>query len=153
MIIADSDFLSVFLKIEKLSLIFTALEIKELIITGAVLQEIKPAPVYDLFLEASKKHKIIVMGSKEKETLDFGLGELESIALAKETNSILLMDDRRAARFAELKGITVMNIPVFLLHCKMNGVLSTEELRGIIKDMKEKDHYQFNPEIEGKLLE
>ena len=153
MIIADTDFLSIFLKIERLSLIFTALEINELIITGAVLQEIKPAPVYGLFLEASKKHKIIVMNSKEKEVLDFWLGELESIALAKETNSILLMDDRRAARLAESKGVIVMSVPIFLLHCRINNILSRDEMKQIIKTMEEKDHYQLNSEIENKLVE
>ena len=62
MIIADTDFLSAFLKIDRLELIFQALETKEIVIAGAVLHEVEQAPVYNKLLDAlqSKEQKIIV---------------------------------------------------------------------------------------------
>ena len=119
-IVADTDFLSSFLKIEKLDLIFKALDIKSLTITQAVLSELEHAPRHSALLEAlrSQENRIVVMEVKDVFSEDLGKGESESINLAKKTNALLLMEDRKAAQFAKMQGIKVMSIPTFLLFCK-----------------------------------
>lgn len=154
MIIADTDFLSAFLKIDRLELVFAALETKEIIIAGAVLHEVEQAPVYSKLLDAlqSKDQKIIVKKVTVSDSEDFGRGELESIVLAEKSSGLLLMNDRKASKFAESRGITVIDIPIFLLHCKTNNLISHKELTQIIKDLKEKDYYEFSTEVKERLL-
>lgn len=155
MIVADTDFLSAFLKINRLNLVFTALETSEIVITEAVLHELEQAPVYEKLLPVlhSEDKKIVVRKVKKIYSEDFGKGELESIALAKETNSLLLMDDRKAAKFAESEMITVMDIPIFLLHCKTSNFVSSKEIKEIIEQLKEKDYYEFSEDFKKILLE
>ncbi len=154
MIIADTDFLSAFLKIDCLELIFKVLETKEIVIAGAVLHEVEQAPVYSKLLEAlqSKEKRIIVKKVTVSNSENFGRGEIESISLAEKSNGLLLMNDRKAAKYAESRGVTVMDIPIFLLHCKTSDYLSNKELTQIIKELKEKDYYEFSTEVKEKLL-
>ncbi len=156
MIIADTDFLSAFFKINRLEIIFTALKTKEIVITGAVLHELEKTSFYEKFLGTlqSKEQKIVVKKVEKVESSEkFGLGELESIYLAENTNSLLLMNDRVARKLAESKGIAVMDIATLLLYCKENKILFLEDIRQIIKDLKEKDYYEFSREVLEMLLE
>ncbi len=154
MIIADTDFLSAFLKIDRLELVFKALDTKEITIAGAVLHEIEQAPIYHKLLDAlqSKDQKITIKDVTPLESEDFGVGELGSISLAQNFDGLLLMNDRKAAKFAESRGIIVMDIPIFLLHCKTSNHISNEELIQIIEDLKEKDYYEFSAEVKERLL-
>lgn len=154
MIIADTDFLSAFLKIDCLELIFKALETKEIIIAKAVLHEFEQAPVYSKLLDAlqSKDEKILVKNATPIESEDLGRGELESISLAQKFNGLLLTNDGKAAKFAESRGVTVMDVPIFLLHCKTSEHISNKELIQIINDLKEKDYYEFSTEVKERLL-
>jgi len=155
MIVADTDFLSSFLKIGKLQLIFKALKTKSIVITKAVLHELEQAPMHGAFLEAlhSQENTIIIQEVENTLSEELGKGELESITLAKKTNALLLMDDRKAAQFAKQQGIIVISIPTFLLHCKTNNILSKEELKNIITELKQKDFYEFHKQIKQKLME
>lgn len=154
MIIADTDFLSAFLKIDRLNLIFDALETDEIVIARAVLHELEQAPTYSGWLEAlhAQKHKIIVRDAELLESEDLGRGEMESISLAEKFKALLLMDDRKAAALAKSRGITVVDIPTFLLHCKSGNLLSLHELKQIIQDLKDKDYYEFTEEVKERLL-
>ena len=154
-IIIDTDFLSSFFKIGKIDLIFKAFYIKEIFICQAVMKELQEARFYEDLLNFIRKNenKITIKSQLTKETKeDFGEGEIESIYLAEQTNSLLLMDDRAAGRFARTKGIAVLNIPEFLLYCKEKSVISLDEIKMIIQDLKEKDYYRFTEEVEDELL-
>jgi predicted nucleic acid-binding protein len=158
-IISDTDFLSAFLKIDRLDIIFQSLETNEIIIPKTVSQELEALEnnsVHDKFLQflnADKNKLVILESEKCVSSQRFGKGELECISLAEKGNTLLLMDDRAAGRFAKSKGITVMEIPAFLLYCKTINMLSNLEITQIIRDLKEKDYYEFAKEIEEKLLE
>lgn len=155
MIVADADFLSAFLKIDRLNLVFEALETKEIVIAGGVLHELEQAQVYSKLLEAlhSQQYKIIVQDIEHKGPEDLGRGERESILLAQKSHALLLMDDRKAAQYAQQEGITVLSIPAFLFFCKTGRFLSHESLRDIITELKEKDYYEFTEEVKRRLLE
>ena len=109
-IISDTDFLSSFLKIERLEL------------------------VKDLFK-------------------NLGSGEKECLVLCKQfRDSMLLISDNKAREIANKNNIAVLNIPAFLLACKDAGLLDREDLATIIRDLKDKDYYEFSEGERDKLV-
>ncbi len=150
-IISDTDFISSFLKIDRMDLILKSFEIERITITNAVLQEIKRDQVYQKYLK--DKHKIELKKVEFSKKLEnFGAGESESIALAKKSNSLLLMSDKKAINFSKNLGLKVIDIPTFLFYCKENNILSLKQLKQIVIDLREKDKYEFSKEARKKLL-
>ncbi len=83
-----------------------------------------------------------------------GAGEQSCILLARTLPDVaLLMSDNKARRFAQSLGLTVANIPAFLLACKMAGLVNPEQMRQIIQDLRERDFYEFKADIHAALLE
>lgn len=154
MIISDTDFLSSFAKIGELKLIFIMFKTKEIIITESVYNEIKESSIFDLLLPylSSKENKIIVKKVSAKDFPEYlGAGEKESIALAKENKAKLLMNDKIAGKYAEKIGIKVVDIPSFLFYCKEKKLLNISQLKNIITNLKAKDFYEFEKEVEKAL--
>lgn len=155
MIVSDTDFLSSFAKIDELKLVFRVFKTKEIVITEAVYNELKEAPVFDLLLTyfSAKENKIIIKKVSVKDVPEnLGTGERESITLAKDKKAKLLMDDRDAGEYAESKGIDVIDIPAFLFHFKEKKILSVSEIKSIISNLKDKDHYEFEAKVKEELL-
>ncbi|MBI2145882.1 hypothetical protein HYU22_00905 [Candidatus Woesearchaeota archaeon] len=153
MAIADTDFLSSFIKIKRTNLIPKAFNTNKITIVSSVLHELEKAPFFDNILNLidSKALEIKnIEGSISSE--EFGAGEMESIALAEQTSDILLMSDQSATRYAEQKGVTVLDIPTFLLYCKKKKILSKIDIQEIIRELKEKDYYEFSDEVKQTLL-
>ena len=146
-IITDTDFLSAFLKIDKLPVIFTVFDVKSVIITNAVLDELKCVSLFDSLEEYinSRVNTVLVKKAREVPSFKkFGKGELESIEFAKNKNFLLLMDDRDAAKYAESQGVAVMDIPTFLFYSKIHNKLSKEEVEKIVSDLELVDNYIFD---------
>ncbi|MBS3128546.1 hypothetical protein J4410_05345 [Candidatus Woesearchaeota archaeon] len=154
MIITDTGFLSSFLKINMLPLIFKVCDTKEIVITPAVLHELEQAPIHQLFLAAlqSKENKIKIVYIRDTLSENLGKGEKESIALAEKTKALLLIDDRKALQFAKQREITVMSIPTFLIHGKSKKCIDDSQMKKIIIDLEKKDYYTFNEEIKQYLF-
>ncbi len=55
-------------------------------------------------------------------------------------------------RLATGHGVTVVNIPAFLLACKIAGLLGRAELREITDALREKDYYGFRRDVLDLLL-
>jgi predicted nucleic acid-binding protein len=82
-----------------------------------------------------------------------GSGEQESIALALATeNALLLSNDNKARQLATALGATVINIPAFLLACKLSGELTRDAIQQIIDDLWQKDYYKFRKDVQEQLL-
>lgn len=155
MIVSDTDFLSSFAKIDELKLVFRVFKTKEIVITKAVYNELKEAPVFDKLSPyfSAKGNKIKVEKSAIKSVPEnLGEGERESISLAKDKKAKLLMDDRDAGKYAESKGVDVIDIPAFLFHCKEKKILNTAHLKTLIANLKAKDFYEFENQIAEVLL-
>ena len=60
--VVDTDFLSAFLKIYRLELIYEALETDKLYITQAVFEELTKAPFFDRLAEYMEKIELIEIG-------------------------------------------------------------------------------------------
>ena len=158
-VILDADFLSAMLKIGRLGLVRDFYQVEDLYIAPAVHREIAqtnlPAQLVAL--------PWVVLTAPDPEDLEnlrededfcrLGAGDQASIALALATEqATLLTNDNRCRGLAADLGVTVVNIPAFLLVCKMAGQLTTDELRAIIEDLWQQDHYKFRRDIEEYLL-
>lgn len=170
MVLLDTDFASSFFKIGKLKFILTALKIQYLTMPSTVHEELKNALFFDrisphfAFREKEVDDiKFILIREvnlnemkeflKEEKVSFLGQGELGCFLLAKKNNDKILIDDSHARKAAEEQGLKVVSIPAFLSYCKNNNILSNQDIKSIIKDLKEKDYYRFNQEVESKLIE
>ena len=159
-IILDTDFLSSFLKIRRCDLILSLYHVEQAVIPTAVHRELAQTDLLPQLL-AIPWINVSTVGRSPDETLlqdstfqTLGAGEQECVLLAQAMPEVmLLMNDNKARQFARSVGVTVVNIPAFLLACKMAGLLSPEQMEQIIGDLKAKDYYEFRPEIRRALLE
>ncbi len=156
-VIIDSDFLSSLLKIGKLFLIKEFFKVDKLYIPVAVFREIaKTGLIKDLL---DYKYLIIEkidersFGNYDINFQNLGSGEKECIVLCKQfQNSLLLISDKKALSIAKKYEIGVLNIPSFLLACKITEFLDKEDIQNIINDLKEKDYYEFTTDEKKRLM-
>ena len=157
-IILDTDFLSSFLKIGGLDLVKDFFNVKFLHIPVGVMREISTTGLMSEFLKIDYI-KMVNVSEKDFGMLKgveferLGLGEKECMALCKQCqNSILLISDNKARKVARKKGIVVLNIPAFLLACKKTMFLENNEIALIMKDLKQKDYFEFGKDEKRELL-
>ena len=67
-------------------------------------------------------------------------------------DAMLLISDNKAREIANKNNIVVLNIPAFLLACKDVGLLNSEDIATIIRDLKDKDYYEFSEEERSRLI-
>ena len=158
-IICDTDFLSSFLKIERLELVKDLFKEDNLYIPVAVHAEIaKTNLITDLLdKEWVKVKKVsdeeLKEMEKDKEFTNLDSGEKECLALCKRfEKSVLLISDNKARRIANKNDIFTLNISAFLLACKDMEILSREDILTIIHNLKEKDYYEFSEEERARLI-
>ena len=168
MAILDTDFLSSFFKIGKLDLILRALNLEYVTVPSTVYEELKKAKFFDdivslfAFKEEELSHKKFILIKNvnlgvladftEEERITLGKGELGCFVLGK-NKELILIDDSKARTVAEKKNLKVVSVSSFLLYCKKNNIISVDELKQIIDDLKVKDYYEFTDEIKKILLE
>ncbi len=169
MAILDTDFLSSFFKIERLDLILKALNLEHVVIPSTVYEELKESKFFDEIIhlfafiekELSDKRFILVKNVDlstlanftEEETISLGRGELGCFMLAKQSEETIFIDDNKARMVAKDKELKVVSIPSFLLYCKRKNLVSFDQMKQIIDNLKTKDHYEFSEEIKKTLLE
>jgi predicted nucleic acid-binding protein len=169
MIVLDTDFFSSFFKIGKLEFILDVTGEEKLVIPETVYEELKRTSFFDEILlrlafsddDLSGERYILVKKVDlsicdnfigPKEMTELGKGELGCMVLAEEHGAEILISDRVARKIARDKKLKAIAIPTFLLRYKRQRKISIEELKGIIKDLREKDFYVFSKEVEDELL-
>ena len=55
-------------------------------------------------------------------------------------------------RRKKLDFLIVVNIPAVLLACKQMKIFNKEDIVAIIRDLKEKDYYEFSEEERNRLI-
>ena len=170
MIVLDTDFFSSFFKIGRLDLILAVSGEKKLVIPKTVYDELKRTSFFDEILykvafseDALSDERYIMVKRVDlsictsfiepKEMTGLGKGELGCMVLAKEHGAVILISDRHARQIARDKKLKAISIPTFLLRYKRERKISIEEIKGIIKDLREKDFYAFSKEVEEELLQ
>lgn len=159
-LILDTDFLSSFIKIGRCDLIQTLYQVEQAIIPAAVHRELAQTNLLTQLL-AIDWIKISPEVASPGETLfqnstfqSLGAGEQACILLARTLSDVvLLMNDNKARQFARSLGVTVVNIPAFLLACKMTRLVSPEQMKQIIQGLRDRDFYTFQSEVRNLLLE
>lgn len=158
-IIIDTDFLSSLLKINRLEIVRDLFKEENVHIPVAVLNEVaKTELIADLvskdWVKVRKvKEEDLRKLERDKEFANLGSGEKECIVLCKQIRgSILLISDNKARKIANKNNIIVVNIPAVLLACKQMKILNTEDIVAIIRDLKEKDYYEFSEEERNRLI-
>jgi predicted nucleic acid-binding protein len=159
-VILDSDFLSSFLKIDQLSLVKEFYQVEHLRVPPAVYREVSRSPLLQRLVEISwlsveaPEASALEGLSTQLSPRRLGAGEMEAIALALERKgSFLLMNDGRARREAAQLGVQVVNIPAFLLACKISSFLDRDQIAKTVRDLQEKDWYGFSQEVLTGLME
>lgn len=170
MVILDTDFLSSFFKIRKLNLILKVLDLKYMIILSTVHEELKDAKFFDEIVsffafkeEDLDENRFILVKDvdltllkndfTDEEIISLGKGELGCFLLAKKNSDSVLIDDQKARFVAKEKYLKVVSVPAFLLYCKIKAVVSLDEMKQVVEDLKNKDYYKFSDEVKKMLLE
>jgi predicted nucleic acid-binding protein len=159
-VILDTDFLSAFQKIGRLSLVGEFFGAQGVVIPPAVYGEISETQLLPSRMPSEIRLDLVAPDGSTltslRENTAFALlgpGEQEAIALAiSAPGSVLLMNDNQARRVAKAAGVAVFNIPAFLLAAKETRFLDLPALTSIVKDLQEKDHYGFKEEVLLALL-
>lgn len=150
---ADTDFLSAFLKIEELELVLEFFDEESLTVPTAVLREIASTDLLDSFNEEPRLEVVSSPdGPIKGPTERLGAGEVACIQLCSE-DDLLLMDDRTAGRRARDNGVSVTSIPGFLYALRRTGAASLERVLEIKAALEEEDHYIFQDGFEKRLEE
>jgi predicted nucleic acid-binding protein len=156
-IILDTDFLSAFLKIERLDLVRDFYGVEILLVPPGVYRE---ASQTSLVTSLSRLPWILVEispdpgnASSDPAFQALGRGEREAILLARQyQDSLLLMNDLKAQRVAQRLGINTVDIPAFLLSCKLSGFSDQKQIRELVAALQEKDRYGFRRQTLDRLL-
>ena len=142
-VISDSSTLIALLNIDKLYLIFELF--KSIIITKAVYQEVTEQLKIDNEINTLiSQNKIEVKNSSHNELFtiiikELDLGESESIALAKELNCLLIIDEKKGRSIAQSLGIDIVGLIGILLKLIKLKKLTKDEALEIIDSLQKKD--------------
>lgn len=160
-VIFDTDFLSAVLKVEAVPLVGQLFSPSSLLLPTAVHREIAVSSLLPRLLAQEglevrevTPEAMAEASSRSPGLRELGSGEQAAIALTLELgDGLLLMNDRLALRHAEEVGIATLNLPAFLLLLKSTRMADAERVRGLVRDIEEKDHYGFPAEIRSSLMD
>ncbi len=159
-VVFDTGFISSLFKINRLYLVKKLFNVKAASIPNAVLIELTEAKFFKDFLSIVASNYssivddrwIIVEESNSIKDVYIGTGEREAISLALSRDAVLLIDDQAAKEKAIEMGVKAFDLNMFLQACKEKGLIPQEEMKTIIRDLKEKDYYDFKNSVERGLL-
>lgn len=159
-VILDTDFLSSFLKIDQLALVRDFYQVERLLVPPAVYRELSQTSLLQKLAEISwlrvetPLSEALQAVAPTSSSRELGAGETECIALAlRKKESVLLISDNRARREAVRHGIHTVDIPAFLLACKVSGFLDRDQVTRTIRALQEKDWYGFRQDVLASLIE
>lgn len=158
-VVLDTDFLSSCLKVRQLQIVRNFYRVADLWVPLAVYREVSLTDLLNeviatpwVKVEAPEPRRLHDL-MKDEGLRSLGPGEREAIALAlQEEDSMLLMNDNRAMKVATRLGVRVVNLPGFLLACKLSGFLDQAEIIGLIESLEREDHYGFRRDVRDLLI-
>lgn len=155
MIFADTDILSALTKVGRLPLLFPLLHVARLQIVPGVFKEVAHSVALGrsyateiLSLISAAQIQVIALTQEETlfcETLpsSLGVGERESIAVARERKGTLLSNESRVAHYCRQYQIPCVRLPDILRALWTEGLSSKDEVQRIVADLQSKDKMQF----------
>ncbi len=155
MVFVDTDVLSIFAKIQKLSLLFVVFHQDQLNIATAVENEIKVASskgfhfahqIIELKTQGQIRTHHLTSADQEfmhslPQTLD--AGERESMALCKRLTAILASNERRVMHHCNTNHILCINLTQILQALWELKILTQTDVRKVITEIETKDNLKF----------
>lgn len=156
MILVDTDILSALAKVGRLPLLFALLRTTELHVTPGVFGEV--AHSFNLGRQyANEVFALCATGQirlvyptpdeaalRESLPATLGTGERESMAVASVRGGTVLSNESRVAHYCRQYGIPCLRLPDMLRALWVEGIVTPEEIRHIIRDLQEKDRMRFS---------
>lgn len=155
MILVDTDILSSMAKAARVSLFFILLQTSTLCITPGVFGELEHSfelerqYAKDVFaFITSGQIQLVYLTPDEAKFRDalpitLGIGERESIAVARKREGIVLSNESRVAHCCRHHEIPCLRLPDILRALWVEGIISKLEVQDIINDLQVKDRMQF----------
>lgn len=145
--IVDTDILSMFGKIGKISILKKIFQDSDIVITFEVYNELLRAKdagydfVDDIFEQGFKiiqlDQDLIIEFEQSKDKLrNIHSGELSSILLCKKLNMDFATNDVKAKRFCEENKVVWYDIVDILRLCFLKHIMDEKEIRDVIKDIE-----------------
>ena len=151
----DTDVLSIFAKIQRLSLLFTVFNEDSLNISAAVENELQTgiAKGFDFAQHIMALHsqgRIITyhptaVDQQFTEALPWtlGSGERESMAICKRLSAIFVSNERRVKHHCRENRIDCVNLSEILRASWERGILMQPDVRKVITEIETKDNLKF----------
>jgi predicted nucleic acid-binding protein len=147
-VLADTDILSAFAKVNAMKLIKKLFE--ELKISPSIYEELMRAKRagYSFVDNIFQNTEIILLSEMEFNSFrnllenekNMHEGECQLIALCRSRNGFLLTNDRYVKNYCKENGIEFLDMEEILRAMKLKKILNHEELRKLIEDIEKKDH-------------
>ena len=154
-IICDTDLLSVFAKVDQLSLLQKAFPEGEFIISESVYDELLfsleegfdfPEQIFEMCeITSLKDDEIEIYKERRKRSkfLTISKADLRTLIIGEKRDMPILSNDTRLLELADREGVLTLDIyDIFKLLFK-KGILTKDEIRDILSHMEEKDNTKF----------
>lgn len=157
MILLDTDVLSAFAKVARLSLLFTLFQTPSFFIAPAVLAELAHSLVRgrqyaaDVFACVAVCQLQVVTLTEDEARLQatlpqtLGAGERESMAIAHARGGTVLSNESRVAYYCHQMQIPCVRLPAILRALWIEGIIPRAEVHALIEDLQNQDRMQFTP--------
>ena len=76
-----------------------------------------------------------------------GLGERDSLAVAKHRGGVILSNESRVAHYGRQYEVPCLRLPDILRALWVEGSLAKEEVQAIVHDLQVQDRMQFKPAV------
>jgi predicted nucleic acid-binding protein len=155
MILIDTDLLSAMAKVARLPLLFTLLQATRLHLTPGVFGELTHSfnlqrqYAVDVFtLLTAGQFQLVYLTPEEARLRDslpatLGVGERESIAIARARGGVALSNESRVAYCCQQYRVPCLRLPDILRALWREGIVSRQEVQDIVRDLQVKDRMQF----------
>jgi predicted nucleic acid-binding protein len=163
-ILADTDVLSATAKTGRLSLLFMLFRTTALHVTPGVFTELAYSfnrgrqYAIEVFTLLTAGQIQIVYPTQDEVAFgnglpaSLGIGERESIAVARVRGGTILSNESRVAHYCRQYGIWCLRLPDILRALWVEGIVSREEVQDIVRDMQAADRMQFKPSVLGAIF-
>lgn len=151
MVLLDTNILSTFALIDRLSLLWSLFENDLIYISPNVFTEVTKAKIAgyshaDKILNAIKEDKIKLLIPTKEEILlsmelpiNFGYGERDSVIMAKKREMTFVTNERRIINYCQNEKINCLWLEKILRFLWKEQLLSKEEVERIMDEIEEKD--------------
>ncbi len=127
---------------------------KKIIIPESVMKEvmIEGKPGFSVIDNAIKEGWIVVENPKKNFNINLGKGENDAIALAKEKNDSLIIDDSIAIKIADSMNIKCIRTTKVIFLALEDNILNKEQAKTLFLELIQQGYY-IRPDIYAKILE